>query len=70
MEKIHNLLKVTNISILFRTFINVKSDDKQKYGKLQHNKSKLKDTHRLKKTKLSRAKYNSVTSKKIIRRIN
>ena len=49
MEKIHNLLKVTNISILFRTFINVKSDDKQKYGKLQHNKSKLKDTHRLKK---------------------
>ena len=31
IKKTHNLLKITNISLLFRSFINVKTNFKQKY---------------------------------------
>ena len=38
----HNLFKITNISLLFGSFINVKWNYKQKYRLTQqHNKSKL-----------------------------
>ena len=31
LKNTHNLLKITNISLLFRSFINVKTNFKQKY---------------------------------------
>ena len=48
-ENTHNLFKITNISLLFRSFINVKTNFKQKIQiTQQHNKSKLKNTYRIK----------------------
>ena len=31
LKNTHNLLKITNISLLFRSFVNVKTNFKQKY---------------------------------------
>ena len=48
-KKTHNVLKITNISLLFRSFINKKSDYKTKIQiTKQYNKSTLKNTYRIK----------------------
>ena len=49
--KIHNLFKITNLSLLFRSFINVKRNFKLQTKvqiAQQHNKFKLEKTYRIK----------------------
>ena len=49
--KIHNLVKISNISLLFRSFVNVKENFKvQTKAQITHqnNRSKLKNTYRVK----------------------
>ena len=48
-KKTYNLSKITNISLLSRSFISMKSDYKTKIQiTQQHDKSKLKNTYRIK----------------------
>ena len=47
IKKTLNLFKSTKISLFSRSFINIKSNQKQKNRTLQHNKSKFKNTYRI-----------------------